>query len=54
MSIIKRIERIAKANLNWLLDTVEPAEDELESKIKELAGALQDGKAAVSVPNGWP
>ena len=36
MSIFDRVRRIAKAIVNWLLDVVEPAENELDSKIKEL------------------
>ena len=36
MSIFERIQRIAKANVNWLLDKAEPAEQELESKITEI------------------
>ena len=36
MSIFDRIRRITKSNLNWLLDMAEPAEQELEAKIKEL------------------
>ncbi len=40
MSIFDRIRRITKANVNWLLDQAEPAEQELESKIKELEDTL--------------
>lgn len=46
MSILERIARIAKANINKLLDQAEPPEQEVQSKIKELTEALQEGKAA--------
>ena len=44
MSIFERIQRIAKANINWLLDKVEPPQQELESKIKELEDAIREGR----------
>jgi len=44
MSIFERVQRIAKANINWLLDKAEPPEQELESKIKELAEAIGEGR----------
>ncbi len=44
MSIFERIQRIAKANVNWLLDRVEPPEQELESRIRELEQALREGR----------
>ncbi len=48
MSIFDRMRRITKANLNWLLDKVEPAEQELESKIKELAETVQEGRESAA------
>jgi phage shock protein A len=48
MSIFDRIQRIAKANVNWLLDKVETPESELESKIKELEDALVEGRQAAA------
>ncbi|MHC4636565.1 MAG: PspA/IM30 family protein [Planctomycetota bacterium] len=48
MSILDRIRRIAKANVNWLLDKVEVAEQELESKIKELEEAIQEGRESAA------
>jgi phage shock protein A len=42
------MRRITKANLNWLLDKVEPAEQELESKIKELAETVQEGRESAA------
>jgi len=44
MAIFERIQRIIKANTNWLLDKIEPPQQELESRIRELEGALQDGR----------
>lgn len=44
MSIYDRVRRIAKANINWLLDTVEPAENELDNKIKELEETILQGR----------
>jgi len=46
MSILARIGRIARANINWLLDKAEPPEQELQAKIDELTEAVQDCKAA--------
>ena len=48
MSILDRIQRIAKANINWLLDKVELPEQELESKIKELEETLQEGRESAA------
>lgn len=48
MSIFERVRRIAKANINWLLDMVEPAENELENKIKELEETIQQGRASAA------
>jgi len=48
MSIFDRIQRIAKANINWLLDKVELPEQELESKIKELEETLQEGRESAA------
>lgn len=48
MSILQRIQRIAKANINWLLDKAEPAESELKARIDELQQAITDGKAAAA------
>ena len=48
MSILNRLQRIAKANINWFLDIVEPPENELKAKIEELRGAISEGKAAAA------
>lgn len=48
MSIFDRIRRITKANINWLLDQAEPAEQELESKIAELEETLQEGRESAA------
>ena len=48
MSILDRMRRITKANINWLLDKVEPAEQELESKIKELEETVQEGRESAA------
>ncbi len=48
MSIIDRIRRITKANVNWLLDQAEPAEQELESKIAELEETLLEGRESAA------
>src|SRR5210317_1042728 len=48
MSIFDRIQRIAKANINWLLDKAEPAEQELESKIKEIEEAILEGRESAA------
>ncbi|HPD46317.1 MAG TPA: PspA/IM30 family protein [Anaerohalosphaeraceae bacterium] len=48
MSIFERIQRIAKANVNWLLDKAEPAEQELASKIKELEETLLEGRESAA------
>ncbi len=48
MSILDRIQRIAKANINWLLDKAEPAEQELESRIKELEETILEGRESAA------
>lgn len=48
MSILDRIRRIAEANINWLLDKAEVPEKELESKIKELGEAIQEGRESAA------
>ncbi len=48
MSIFDRIRRITKANVNWLLDQAEPAEQELESKIAELEETLLEGRESAA------
>ncbi|MBE0535298.1 MAG: PspA/IM30 family protein [Phycisphaerae bacterium] len=48
MSIFERIQRIARANVNWLLDKAEPAEQELTSKIKELEETLLEGRESAA------
>ena len=48
MSIFDRIRRIIKANINSLLDQAEPAENELEAKIKELQETLQEGRESAA------
>ena len=48
MSILDRMRRITKANINWLLDKVEPPEKELESKIKELEETMQEGRESAA------
>ena len=48
MSIFDRIQRIAKANINWLLDKAEPAKQELESKIKELEETIFEGRESAA------
>ncbi len=48
MSIFDRVQRIAKANINWLLDKVEPSEQELESKIKEIEETIQQGRESAA------
>lgn len=49
MSIFDRVQRIARANINWLLDKAEPAEQELESKIKELEETIFEGRESASM-----
>jgi len=49
MSIFERIQRIARANINWLLDKAEPAEQELASKIKELEETILEGRESAAV-----
>lgn len=49
MAIFERINRIIKSNVNWLLDLVEPAEKELESKIKELEEVIQEGRESAAM-----
>jgi len=48
MSVFDRVRRIAKANINWLLDMVEPAENELENKIKELQETIHQGRESAA------
>jgi len=48
MSILDRIRRITKANINLLLDKVELPEQELESKIKELEETIQQGRESAA------
>ena len=48
MSVFDRIQRIAKANINWVLDKVELPEKELESKIKELEETIQQGRESAA------
>ncbi|MHC4645901.1 MAG: PspA/IM30 family protein [Planctomycetota bacterium] len=48
MSILDRIRRITKANINLLLDKVEVPEQELESKIKELEETIQQGRESAA------
>ena len=48
MSILDRIRRIAKANMNWLLDKVDVPEKELESKIKELEDTIEQGRESAA------
>jgi phage shock protein A len=48
MSIFDRIRRITKSNINWLLDKAEPAEQELEAKIKELEETLLEGRESAA------
>lgn len=48
MSIFDRVRRIAKANVNWLLDVVEPAENELDNKIKELHETILEGRESAA------
>jgi len=48
MSIFDRVRRIAKANVNWLLDVVEPAQNELDNKIKELEETILEGRESAA------
>jgi phage shock protein A len=48
MSIFDRIRRITKSNLNWLLDMAEPAEQELEARIRELEETLTEGRESAA------
>lgn len=48
MSVFDRIRRITKANINWLLDKAEPAEQELEERIKELEETLLEGRESAA------
>ena len=48
MSILDRIRRITKANMNWLLDKIEVPEQELESKIKELEDTIEQGRESAA------
>ena len=49
MAIFERIRRIVKANIDWMLDIVEPAENELESKIKELQEVIHEGRESAAM-----
>lgn len=49
MGILERIQRIAKANINFFLDKVEDPEQMLEEKIRELEGAIDEGKASAAM-----
>jgi len=48
MSILDRIGRIAKANINWLLDKADLPEQEWQAKISELEEAIVEGKTAAA------
>ncbi len=48
MSIFDRIRRIVKANMNLLLDKVEVAEQELDSRIKELEETIHEGRESAA------
>ena len=48
MSIFDRIRRITKSNINRLLDMAEPAEKELEARIKELEETLLEGRESAA------
>ena len=48
MSIFERVQRIAKANINWLLDKAEPAEQELAAKMKEIGEAILEGRESAA------
>ncbi len=48
MSIFERVQRIAKANINWLLDKAEPAEQELAAKMKEIEEAILEGRESAA------
>lgn len=48
MSILDRLRRIVKANINGLLDIAEPPENELEAKIKELEEAIGQGRESAA------
>lgn len=48
MSILDRIGRIAKANINWLLNKIELPEQELQARISELEEAIVEGKTAAA------
>lgn len=49
MSIFDRVRRIVKANLNWLLNQAEPAENELEAKIKDLEETIHEGRESAAM-----
>ncbi|MCF7958917.1 MAG: PspA/IM30 family protein [Phycisphaerae bacterium] len=49
MELFDRIQRIAKANINWFLDKVESPEQELESKIREMEEIIQQGRGSVAI-----
>jgi len=48
MSIFERVQRIARANINWLLDKAEPAEQELAAKMKEIEEAILEGRESAA------
>ncbi len=48
MSIFDRIRRITQANIDRLLDKVEPPEKELESRIKELEETILQGRESAA------
>ncbi len=49
MELFDRIQRIAKANINWFLDKVESPEQELESKVREMEDIIQQGRGSVAI-----
>lgn len=48
MSIFDRIRRITQSNINRLLDMAEPAEQELQARIKELEETLLEGRESAA------
>ncbi len=48
MSIFDRMRRITKANINWLLDKVEPPEKERGWKMKELEQTVLEGRESAA------
>lgn len=45
MSILERLQRLAQANLNWLLDRADPPGHELDQRAGELSAAIDECKA---------